>query len=155
MSTELIHDAPSKTVGLSAAGVHLLLIDDANSPSAETKPEAGLPSSPGHWKVGLPSPPGSSYCPSKADEYPFNQSLGYAHVAQVQTLKVLIDLRDYEPRLKVCSLDQQPVTLGTRQTDARLLQIDVVRLRVQAQFCPDSLATLAAIIGDLSKVAAK
>jgi hypothetical protein len=29
------------------------------------------------------------------------QSLGYAHVSHVQTLETLIDLRDFDPRLKV------------------------------------------------------
>jgi len=51
VSTELVHDAPSKTVGVSATAIHLLLIDDVKAPAANVKPKPGPPSSLGHWKV--------------------------------------------------------------------------------------------------------
>jgi hypothetical protein len=38
---------------------------------------------------------------AEADEKVGTQSLGYAHVSHVQTLETLIDLRDFDPRLKV------------------------------------------------------
>lgn len=53
VSTELIHDAPSKTVGISAAALHLLLIDDVKTFVVEAKSKSRLPLSLSHWKVGL------------------------------------------------------------------------------------------------------
>lgn len=84
------------------------------------------------------------------------QGLGYAHILQVTTLKAIIDILDYDPQLKVrAHAGFQSVDRLTRLSSAPTLQVDIIRLKLQLQACPDSLTTFGAIVGDLAKVLAR